>query len=133
MKKILRDGVWAKGGLTRTCLSHCHSMSYRWAQQSKVPEGGTWENPTPFQGCWAPLDLNSPCISHNLKSLCVASTPSCNTSGSFTPKWMLFLLCKNWMHSDLCMEITLHICILIMIFSGRVMNNNIAKYAYCHL
>lgn len=37
------------------------------------------------------------------------------------------------MHSDLCMEITLHICILIMIFSARVMNNNIAKYAYCHL
>lgn len=37
------------------------------------------------------------------------------------------------MHSDLCMEITLNICILIMIFSARVMNNNIAKYAHCHL
>lgn len=45
---------------------------------------------------------------------------------------MLFLFYKNY-SSDFHIEIISHICILIMIFSTRVMNNKIAKYAYCHL
>lgn len=45
---------------------------------------------------------------------------------------MLFLFYKNF-SSDFHIEIISHICILIMIFSTRVMNNKIAKYAYCHL
>lgn len=45
---------------------------------------------------------------------------------------MLFLFYKNY-SSDFHIEIISHICILIMIFSTRVMNNKIAKYVYCHL
>ena len=45
---------------------------------------------------------------------------------------MLFLFYKNY-SSDFHIEIISNICILIMIFSTRVMNNKIAKYAYCHL
>lgn len=45
---------------------------------------------------------------------------------------MLFLFYKNY-SSDFHIEIITQICILIIIFSTRVMNNKIAKYAYCHL
>lgn len=48
------------------------------------------------------------------------------------PNTALFLFCKNF-SSRFHIEILLHVCVLITMFSTRVMNNKIAKYAYCHL
>lgn len=44
----------------------------------------------------------------------------------------LFLFYKNF-SSHFHIEILSHVCILITMFSTRVRNNKIAKYAYCHL
>lgn len=77
-----------------------------------IKVGPLWaRSPTPFVSSETRLLKQGPIISPNSRAIFVY---------------------KNY-YSDLHMEIISHICILIMIFSARVMNNKIAKYAYCHL